>query len=113
MDAELERTHDEEEADARRAIVRALNRDPYDVWTRDGLARSLGVPAGLAERILSQLDERGHGAPLRRERRGRVHGRRRCLLVWIRRVRDHETGERPRLVLDRRAVLKPREPGGR
>ncbi|MEZ0234265.1 MAG: hypothetical protein ACAH81_04860 [Actinomycetota bacterium] len=59
MDAELERTHDEEEADARRAIVRTLNRDPFGVWTRDGLARSLGVPASLAERVLSQLTSSG------------------------------------------------------
>ncbi|HET6714463.1 MAG TPA: hypothetical protein VFI59_12235 [Actinomycetota bacterium] len=59
MDTELERVHDEEEADARRAIVRLLNREPYDVWTRDTLARSLGVPASLTERILNQLAKSG------------------------------------------------------
>jgi DprA winged helix domain len=47
------------EADARRAIVRTLNRHPYDVWTRDNLARSLGVPTGLAGRILTQLASAG------------------------------------------------------
>jgi DNA-binding IscR family transcriptional regulator len=51
--------HDEEEADARRAIVRILNRAPYDVWTRDSLARSVGVPASLTERILIQLTRSG------------------------------------------------------
>lgn len=59
MDTELERAHDEEEADARRAIVRLLNREPYDVWTRDALARSLGVPASVTERILTQLAKSG------------------------------------------------------
>jgi DNA-binding IscR family transcriptional regulator len=59
MDTELERVHDEEEADARRAIVRILNRAPYDVWTRDSLARSVGVPASLTERILIQLTRSG------------------------------------------------------
>jgi DNA-binding IclR family transcriptional regulator len=59
MDTELERVHDEEEADARRTIVRILNRAPYDVWTRDSLARSVGVPASLTERILIQLTRSG------------------------------------------------------
>ena len=59
MNTELERAHDEEEADARRAIVRILNRAPYDVWTRDSLARSVGVPASLTERILIQLTRSG------------------------------------------------------
>lgn len=49
----------EEEAEARRAIVRTLNRHPYDVWTRDSLARSLGVPSGLTGRILTQLASAG------------------------------------------------------
>jgi hypothetical protein len=49
----------EEEADARRAIVRILNRDPYDVWTRDSLARSIGMPASLIDRILGQLASAG------------------------------------------------------
>ncbi len=50
---------DDTEAEARRAIVRTLNRHPYDVWTRDSLARSLGVPTGLAGRILTQLASAG------------------------------------------------------
>ena len=29
------------------------------MWTRDGLARTLGVPASLAERVLSQLTSSG------------------------------------------------------
>ena len=59
MDTELERGHDEEGEDARRAIVRTLNRDPYDVWTRDSLARSLGVSSSLTGRILAQLTASG------------------------------------------------------
>jgi hypothetical protein len=47
------------EADARRTIVRVLNRDPYDVWTRDSLARSVGVSSGLAGKILGQLASAG------------------------------------------------------
>lgn len=47
------------EADARRAIVRTLNRYPYDVWTRDSLARSLGVSSSLAARVLGQLASAG------------------------------------------------------
>jgi hypothetical protein len=47
------------EAEARRMIVRTLNRDPYDVWTRDSLARALGLPTGLAGRVLSQLVSAG------------------------------------------------------
>lgn len=47
------------EHDARRAIVRALNRDPYDVWTRDSLASSLGISSGLAGMILVQLASAG------------------------------------------------------
>ncbi len=55
---ELE-AHETGEADARRAIVRALNRDPYDVWTRDSLAGSVGVSSGLAGKILLQLASAG------------------------------------------------------
>lgn len=50
---------DDAEVEARRAIVRTLNRHPYDVWTRDSLARSLGVPSGLTGRILTQLASAG------------------------------------------------------
>ena len=59
MDTELERAQEKEEADARRAIVRTLNRDPYDVWTRDSLARTLGVSTSLTEHILAQLASSG------------------------------------------------------
>jgi hypothetical protein len=47
------------EADARRAIVRTLNRDPYDVWTPDSLARSVGISAGLTGTILVRLARAG------------------------------------------------------
>jgi DNA-binding IscR family transcriptional regulator len=47
------------EADARRLIVRALNNDPYDVWTRDSLARSVGVSPGLTGKVLAQLASTG------------------------------------------------------
>ena len=50
---------DDTEADARRAIVRTLNRHPYDIWTRESLARSLGVPTGLTGKILAQLASAG------------------------------------------------------
>jgi DNA-binding IscR family transcriptional regulator len=49
----------EAEADARRAIVRALNRAPYDVWTGDSLARTLALSPGLTGRILAQLATAG------------------------------------------------------
>jgi DNA-binding IscR family transcriptional regulator len=57
MDPQVDRHADEidVEDETRRAIVRALNRAPYDVWTRDSLARSLGVSSGLTGRILTQL----------------------------------------------------------
>ena len=47
------------EADARRAIVRTLNRDPFDVWTRESLARSLGLPSAQTEKVLRELVGRG------------------------------------------------------
>lgn len=50
---------EETEADARRVIVRTLNRYPYDVWTRDSLARSLGISSSLAGRVLGQLASAG------------------------------------------------------
>ena len=55
MDTETPNELDALEDEARRAIVRALNRDPYDVWTRDSLARTLGVSSGLTGKILVQL----------------------------------------------------------
>ena len=50
---------DNAEADARRLIVRTLNREPYDVWSRDSLARALGISSGLAGKVLAQLASAG------------------------------------------------------
>ena len=47
------------EAEARRSIIRTLNRDPYDVWTRDSLARATGISSGLAARVLADLVRSG------------------------------------------------------
>ena len=47
------------EAEGRRAILRKLNRDPYDVWTRDSLARATGISSGLAARVLTDLVNTG------------------------------------------------------
>lgn len=59
-DIDVDREQDDDvEAGTRRAIVRALNRDPYDVWTRDSLARALGVSSGLTGKILGQLASAG------------------------------------------------------
>jgi DNA-binding MarR family transcriptional regulator len=46
---------DTAEADARRAITRTLNRDPFDVWTRDELARTLGLSSSVTGRVLGDL----------------------------------------------------------
>lgn len=43
------------EAEGRRSILRTLNRDPYDVWTRDSLATATAVSSGLAARVLADL----------------------------------------------------------
>ena len=60
-DAETDAETDVEaaEAEARRVIIRALNRNPYDVWTRESLARSLGISSGLAGTILTKLASAG------------------------------------------------------
>ena len=50
---------DDDEHDARRAIVRALNRDPYDVWTSGSLALTVGASPALTGRILQQLASAG------------------------------------------------------
>jgi hypothetical protein len=50
---------DDDEHDARRAIVRALNRDPYDVWTSGSLALAVGASPALTGRILQQLASAG------------------------------------------------------
>jgi hypothetical protein len=47
------------EVETRRAIVRALNRAPYDVWTAESLARVLALSPGLTGRILAQLARDG------------------------------------------------------
>ncbi len=43
------------EAEGRSSIIRVLNRDPYDVWTRDSLASATGLSSGLAARVLADL----------------------------------------------------------
>jgi hypothetical protein len=50
---------DDDEHDARRAIVRALNRDPYDVWTSGSLALAVGASPALTGTILQQLASAG------------------------------------------------------
>ncbi|HYJ49837.1 MAG TPA: hypothetical protein VEX12_07960 [Microbacterium sp.] len=47
------------ETDARRSIMRTLNHDPFDVWTRDELARTLGLSSSLTGRVLGDLLARG------------------------------------------------------
>ena len=47
--------HESPEIDARRSIVRTLNRDPYDVWTRESLASAIGQSPGLTGRVLAEL----------------------------------------------------------
>ena len=59
VEADTDRQREDPEADARRAIVRLLNRDPFDVWTRDSLARSVGLSVGLTGKILVQLTGAG------------------------------------------------------
>ena len=56
---EIERVEDDDEHDARRAIVRALNRQPYDVWTSGSLALAVGASPALTGRILLQLASAG------------------------------------------------------
>ena len=50
---------DDDEHHARRAIVRALNRDPYDVWTSGSLASAVGASPALTGTILQQLASAG------------------------------------------------------
>jgi hypothetical protein len=56
---EIERVEDDDEHDARRAIVRALNRQPYDVWTSGSLALAVGASPALTGKILLQLASAG------------------------------------------------------
>lgn len=56
---EIDRIEDDDEHHARRAIVRALNRDPYDVWTSGSLAVAVGASPALTDRILLQLASAG------------------------------------------------------
>jgi hypothetical protein len=51
----VEGTVEDQQSDARSAILRALERAPFDVWTRDSLARSLGLSSGLTDTILAKL----------------------------------------------------------
>lgn len=55
MRVPVEGTVEDLQSEARRAILRALERAPFDVWTRDSLARSLGLSSGLTETILTKL----------------------------------------------------------
>jgi DNA-binding IclR family transcriptional regulator len=50
---------DEHDEDARRSILQTLNRDPFEVWTRDELARSLGLSASMTGRVVTDLVARG------------------------------------------------------
>jgi DNA-binding IclR family transcriptional regulator len=45
--------------EARRSILRAFNRDPFEIWTRDELARSLGLPSSLTGRVMTDLASKG------------------------------------------------------
>jgi hypothetical protein len=47
------------EAEGRRSILRTLNRDPFDVWTRDSLASATAVSSGLAATVLADLVNSG------------------------------------------------------
>ena len=47
------------EAEGRSSIMRTLNRDPYDVWTRDSLASATGLSSGLTAQVLSELVAHG------------------------------------------------------
>ena len=51
--------HDDGEIEARRSIVRTMNRDPFDVWTRDSLARTLGLSSAMTARVLGDLVSSG------------------------------------------------------
>jgi DNA-binding MarR family transcriptional regulator len=51
--------HQSAEQDVRRTIVRALNRDPFDIWTPESLASSLGLSSGLTAKLLAELSGAG------------------------------------------------------
>jgi len=53
------RIDDDDEHHTRRAIVRALNRQPYDVWTSGSLAHAVGASPSLTSTILLQLASAG------------------------------------------------------
>jgi hypothetical protein len=40
---------------ARQLVLGALNRDPFDVWTRDALASRLAIPSSVVGRVLAEL----------------------------------------------------------
>lgn len=50
---------DGRELDARRSLVRTMNRHPFDVWTRESLARATGLSSGTAARELGELVRAG------------------------------------------------------
>jgi DNA-binding MarR family transcriptional regulator len=47
------------ELDARRSLIRTMNRNPYDVWTLESLARATGLSSGSAGRALGELVRAG------------------------------------------------------
>jgi predicted Rossmann fold nucleotide-binding protein DprA/Smf involved in DNA uptake len=43
------------EAEPRKALMRALQRDPYDVWTPQSLAGAVGLSLGQTLKVLAEL----------------------------------------------------------
>ena len=51
----MDTDHTNTEVDPRRALMRALYRDPYDVWTPQSLARAVGLSLGQTVKVLAEL----------------------------------------------------------
>jgi DNA-binding IscR family transcriptional regulator len=47
------------EAYARQTIAHALRTHPYEIWTRDALARRYGIAPSLAATVLAELVDTG------------------------------------------------------
>jgi hypothetical protein len=47
--------HAAPEPDPRRTLMQALQRDPYDVWTPQSLARAVGLSLGQTVKGLAEL----------------------------------------------------------
>jgi hypothetical protein len=43
------------DTDPRRALMHALHRDPFDVWTPQSLARAVGLSLGQTVKVLAEL----------------------------------------------------------